>query len=146
MKSVRHQIIVLLVSALLFSCSGQRLTQANVDQVSEGMSKKQVESILGPPTSVESKDFMLLKRTTYLYRQPNGTVTVLFKDDKVAAKSSTLLKYGTDCYDIDRDQNSGGIEAASGCRHCSIPARAKMKHGLATTESFAVTFQLDQFS
>jgi len=92
MKSVRHQIIGLLVSASLFSCSGQRLTQANVDQVSEGMSKKQVESILGPPTSVESKDFMLLKRTTYLYRQPNGTVTVLFKDDKVAAKSSTLPK------------------------------------------------------
>ena len=92
MKSVRHQIILLLVSASLFSCSGQRLTQANVDQVTEGMSKKQVESILGPPTSVESKDFMLLKRTTYLYRQPNGAVTVLFKDDKVAAKSSTLPK------------------------------------------------------
>jgi hypothetical protein len=35
---------------------------------------------------------MLLKRTTYLYRQPNGAVTVLFKDDKVAAKSSTLPK------------------------------------------------------
>jgi outer membrane protein assembly factor BamE (lipoprotein component of BamABCDE complex) len=92
MKSVRRQVILLLVSWLLFSCSGQRLTQANVDQVTEGMSKKQVESILGPPTSVESKDFMLLKRTTYLYRQPNGTVTVLFKDDKVAAKSSTLPK------------------------------------------------------
>ena len=92
MKSVRLQIILPLVWALLFSCSGQRLTQANVDQVTEGMSKKQVESILGPPTSVESKDFLLLKRTTYLYRQPNGTVTVLFKDDKVAARSSTLPK------------------------------------------------------
>jgi outer membrane protein assembly factor BamE (lipoprotein component of BamABCDE complex) len=92
MKSIRHQIILLVISALLFSCSDQRLTQANVDQVTEGMSKKQVESILGPPTSVESKDFMLLKRTTYLYRQPNGTVTVLFKDDKVAARSSTLPK------------------------------------------------------
>jgi outer membrane protein assembly factor BamE (lipoprotein component of BamABCDE complex) len=92
MKNARLQIILFLVSALFFSCSGQRLTQANVDQVIEGMSKKQVESILGPPTSVESKDFMLLKRTTYLYRQANGTVTVLFKDDKVAAKSSTLPK------------------------------------------------------
>jgi outer membrane protein assembly factor BamE (lipoprotein component of BamABCDE complex) len=92
MKSIRHQIILLVISALLFSCSDQRLTQANVDQVTEGMSKKQVESILGPPASVESKDFMLLKRTTYLYRQPNGTVTVLFKDDKVAARSSTLPK------------------------------------------------------
>ena len=92
MKKPRLQVVLLLVSALFFSCSGQRLTQANVDQVTEGMSKKQVESILGPPTSVESKDFMLLKRTTYLYRQANGTVTVLFKDDKVAAKSSTLPK------------------------------------------------------
>lgn len=92
MKSARSRIILLLVSTVFVSCSGQRLTQANVDQVTEGMSKKQVESILGPPTTVETKDFMLLKRTTYLYRQPNGMVTVLFKDDKVAAKSSTLPK------------------------------------------------------
>jgi outer membrane protein assembly factor BamE (lipoprotein component of BamABCDE complex) len=86
----RGQIASISLAALLFSCMGERLTQANVNQVTEGMSKKQVESILGPPTSVESKDFMLLKRTTYLYKQDNGTVTVLFKDDKVAAKSSTL--------------------------------------------------------
>src|SRR5207237_1298778 len=59
MKSARLRIILLLVSALFFSCSGQRLTQANVDQVTEGMSKKQVESILGPPTAVETKDCML---------------------------------------------------------------------------------------
>lgn len=81
-----------LLSGLLLACTGPRLTQANVEQVSEGMSKKQVESILGPPTAVEAKDFMLLKRTTYLYRQSNGTVTVLFRDDKVVAKSSTLPK------------------------------------------------------
>jgi outer membrane protein assembly factor BamE (lipoprotein component of BamABCDE complex) len=83
---------VALLSALLLACTGQRLTQANVDQVSEGMSKKQVESILGPPTAVDTKDFMLLKRTTYSYRQSNGTVTILFQDDKVVAKSSTLPK------------------------------------------------------
>ena len=92
MKRARLQMLVVLISAFLFSCNSQRLTQANVDQVTEGMSKKQVESILGPPTAVETKDFMLLKRTTYLYRQSNGTVTVLFKDDKVAAKSSTLSR------------------------------------------------------
>lgn len=92
MQHRRLQIISLLVSALLCTCTGERLTHKNVDQITEGMSKKQVESILGPPTSVETKDFMLLKRTTYLYRQSNGTVTVLFKDDKVAAKSSTLPK------------------------------------------------------
>jgi outer membrane protein assembly factor BamE (lipoprotein component of BamABCDE complex) len=89
---MRRWLEVALLSATLFSCTGQRLTQANVDQVSEGMSKKQVESILGPPTAVDAKDFMLLKRTTYTYRQSNGTVTILFKDDKVEAKSSTLPK------------------------------------------------------
>ena len=90
MKARRLQCVCLALGALLFSCTGERLTSANVDQVTEGMSKKQVESILVPPTSVESKDFMLLKRTTYVYRQSNGTGTILFKDDKVAAKSSTL--------------------------------------------------------
>jgi outer membrane protein assembly factor BamE (lipoprotein component of BamABCDE complex) len=77
--------------ALLGGC-GPRLTQANVGQVSEGMTKKQVESILGPPTTVDTKDFLLMRRTTYTYRQPNGTVTILFKDDKVVAKSSSLPK------------------------------------------------------
>ena len=90
MKARCLQCVCLALGALFFSCTGDRLTTANVDQVVEGMSKKQVESILGPPTSVETKDFMLLKRTTYVYRQSNGTVTILFKDDKVAAKSSTL--------------------------------------------------------
>ena len=90
MKTGRLQCVWLALGALFFSCTGERLTPANVDQVTEGMSKKQVESILGPPTNVETKDFMLLKRTTYVYRQSNGTVTVLFKDDKVAAKSSSL--------------------------------------------------------
>ena len=89
---MRRWIGTAMLSALLVACTGQRLTQSNVDQVSEGMSKKQVESILGPPTAVDSKDFMLLRRTTYVYHQSNGTVTVLFKDDKVTAKSSTLPK------------------------------------------------------
>jgi len=88
----RLQIISAVIGILLCACSDQRLTQANVDQVTEGMSKKQVESILGPPTKVDTKDFLLLKRTTYVYHQSNGSVTVLFKDDKVVAKSSTLQK------------------------------------------------------
>jgi outer membrane protein assembly factor BamE (lipoprotein component of BamABCDE complex) len=92
MNRLRLQIVSAAISLLLFGCSNQRLTQANVDQVTEGMSKKQVESILGPPTNVDTKDFLLLKRSTYVYNQVNGSVTVLFKDDKVVAKSSTLQK------------------------------------------------------
>jgi outer membrane protein assembly factor BamE (lipoprotein component of BamABCDE complex) len=89
---MRRWLGVAMLSALVVACTGPRLTQANVDQVSEGMSKKQVESILGPPTTMETKEFLLLKRTTYSYQQSNGTVTVLFKDDKVEAKSSKLPK------------------------------------------------------
>lgn len=86
----RCLIASVVLSLFLGACVGQRITQANVDQVLDGMTKKQVESILGPPTMVDSKDFLLLKRTTYLYKQSNGTVTILFKDDRVQAKSSTL--------------------------------------------------------
>ena len=70
--------------------AGKRITKANVDEVSEGMSKKQVESILGPPTSIDSKDFVVMKKTTYVYRQGKDTVTIVFKDDKLQSKDSTL--------------------------------------------------------
>jgi outer membrane protein assembly factor BamE (lipoprotein component of BamABCDE complex) len=66
-----------------------RLTKANVAEVTEGMSKKQVESILGTPTTVDSKDVQL-KRTVYVYAQGKESVTIIFKDDKVQSKVSTL--------------------------------------------------------
>jgi SmpA / OmlA family len=84
----------LLVFALMLvigiSCVGKRITKANVDEVAEGMSKKQVESILGPPTSIDNQDFLIMKKTTYVYRQGKDVVTIVFKDDKVQAKDSTL--------------------------------------------------------
>ncbi len=72
--------------------SGGRLTKANVDEVSVGMSKKQVESILGPPSAIDTTDLILLKKTTYTYRQGQDRVTVVFKDDKVQSKESTLTQ------------------------------------------------------
>ena len=81
--------LVLLI-ALSLSCSSKRIAKANVDQVTEGMSKKQVESILGPPTSLKTEDFVITKKTTYVYRQGKDTVTIVFKDDKVQSKDSTL--------------------------------------------------------
>jgi outer membrane protein assembly factor BamE (lipoprotein component of BamABCDE complex) len=84
----RFALVFLLV--LCVSCSGKRITKANVDQVTDGMSKKQVESILGPPTSLNNEDFVIMKKTTYIYRQGKDTVTIVFKDDKVQSKDSTL--------------------------------------------------------
>jgi hypothetical protein len=86
----RLLLVLLLVLVLGVSCSERRITKANVDQISENMSKKQVESILGPPTSIDNKDFIVMKKTTYVYRQGKDTVTIVFKDDKVQSKESTL--------------------------------------------------------
>jgi outer membrane protein assembly factor BamE (lipoprotein component of BamABCDE complex) len=72
------------------ACSGKRITKANVDEVTEGMSKKQVESILGSPSSIDNKDFIVMKKTTYVYRQGKDSATIVFKDDKVQSKESTF--------------------------------------------------------
>ncbi|MDP9187554.1 MAG: outer membrane protein assembly factor BamE [Verrucomicrobiota bacterium] len=82
--------VLVLILVLELSCVGRRITKANVDEVAEGMSKKQVESILGPPTELDNKDFVIMKKTTYVYRQGKDTVTIVFKDDKVTEKQSTL--------------------------------------------------------
>jgi hypothetical protein len=92
---IRHssfviRLLVVLLIALSVSCIGKRITKANVDQVTEGMSKKQVESILGQPTSSKAEDPTIMKQTTYVYRQGKDTVTIVFRDDKVQSKDSTI--------------------------------------------------------
>jgi outer membrane protein assembly factor BamE (lipoprotein component of BamABCDE complex) len=91
---IRHSSFVILLFAVAFgfaSCnSSKTITKANVDEVADGMAKKQVESILGPPTTIDTKDFVLLKKTTYVYVQGKESVTIVFKDDKVQSKASTL--------------------------------------------------------
>ena len=89
LKFWRLASIVALAFALT-ACNAKRLTKANLAEVTEGMAKKQVESILGPPTSIDSKDFVVLKKTTYVYDQGKESVTVDFKYDKVQSKASTL--------------------------------------------------------
>jgi len=84
------RLFLFLVIFTSLSCAGRKITKANVDEVAEGMSKKQVESILGPPSELDNKDFLILKKTTYVYRQNKDTVTIVFKDDKVVEKQSTL--------------------------------------------------------
>ena len=89
LRSISRFLLLLLLT-LAISCGGKRIAKANVDEVSEGMSKKQVESILGPPTSMDNQDFVIMKKTTYVYRQGKDMVTIVFKDDKVQSKDSTL--------------------------------------------------------
>jgi len=89
-RTASRFILVLMLVFVLDSCIGKRITKANVDQVTEGMSKKQVESILGQPTSSKTEDPTIIKQTTYVYHQGKDTVTIIFRDDKVQSKDSTL--------------------------------------------------------
>ena len=89
--------LVLAALALIFcaSCdrsalSGSRLTPANYDQVRLGMSKAQVETILGPPTMMETKDMLIFKKTTYRYEDGKKFALVTFKNDEVDSKDSNL--------------------------------------------------------
>jgi hypothetical protein len=70
--------------------SGSRLTPANYDQISLGMSKTQVERILGPPTTMETKDMLIFKKTTYRYEDGKKFAMVTFKNDEVDGKDSNL--------------------------------------------------------
>jgi outer membrane protein assembly factor BamE (lipoprotein component of BamABCDE complex) len=90
LKSARW--LTLLAAAVLAfgACHGKRLTKANVDEVSNGMSQKEVESILGPPTSVDSTNLLVTKKVTYTYRQGNESVTIVFFNNEVASKESNL--------------------------------------------------------
>jgi outer membrane protein assembly factor BamE (lipoprotein component of BamABCDE complex) len=86
-------LLATVVFVIIAACQpSKRLTKANVDQVQEGMAKKQVESILGVPTSVDTKDYVVMKKTTYVYRQGNDSITIVFKEDKVESKESTLTQ------------------------------------------------------
>ena len=90
MKSARW--LTLLAAAVLAcgACHGKRITKANVDEVSNGMSQKEVESILGPPTSVDSTNLLVTKKVTYTYRQANESVTIVFFNNEVTSKESNL--------------------------------------------------------
>jgi outer membrane protein assembly factor BamE (lipoprotein component of BamABCDE complex) len=89
LKSISRFLLLLLLALAVACTPGRRITKANVDEVAEGMSKKQVESILGPPTETD-KGSVSSNSATYVYRQGKDTVTIVFKDDKVQSKDSTL--------------------------------------------------------
>ena len=89
-RTASRLMLALTFVLMLNGCMGKRITKANVDQVTEGMSKKQVESILGQPTSSTTENPAVMKQTTYVYRQGKDKITIVFKDDKVQSKDSTL--------------------------------------------------------
>jgi outer membrane protein assembly factor BamE (lipoprotein component of BamABCDE complex) len=95
MQKIRLPVLLLAAVLALASCnrnplSGSKLTPANYDQITTGMSKAQVENILGPPTRMESKDMVIFKKTTYRYEDGKKFAMITFKNDEVDSKDSNL--------------------------------------------------------
>jgi outer membrane protein assembly factor BamE (lipoprotein component of BamABCDE complex) len=86
---------VLLAILVLAACnrnvlSGSKLTLDNYNQITTGMSKGQVEKILGPPTSTETKDMLIFKKTTWRYEDGPKFAQITFKNDEVDGKDTNL--------------------------------------------------------
>ncbi len=87
--------VALLAILLLPACNrnlltGSKLTLDNYNQITTGMSKAQVEKILGPPTSMETKDMLIFKKTTWRYEDGQKFAQITFKNDEVDSKDTNL--------------------------------------------------------
>ena len=70
--------------------TGSKLTLENYNKVTTGMSKSQVEKILGSPTNAETKDMIIYKKTTYRYEDGKNFAMITFKNDEVDGKDTNL--------------------------------------------------------
>ena len=98
MNGIKNSVVAAFLAAVLLgfpgcdrgALSGSKLTTANYDKISMGMSKSQVETILGSPTSADTKDMLIFKKTTYRYEEGDKFAMVTFKNDEVDGKDTNL--------------------------------------------------------
>jgi outer membrane protein assembly factor BamE (lipoprotein component of BamABCDE complex) len=95
MRSMKIIPAVFLAILLLAACNrnaltGSKLTLDNYNQITTGMSKAQVEKILGPPTSMETKDMLIFKKTIWRYEDGQKFAQITFKNDEVDSKDTNL--------------------------------------------------------
>ena len=87
--------VALLTILVLAACNrsvmtGSKLTLDKYNQITTGMSKAQVEKILGPPTSMETKDMLIFKKTIWRYEDGQKFAQITFKNDEVDGKDTNL--------------------------------------------------------
>jgi hypothetical protein len=99
MRSHNTRTLLSLLTSLLVAVScdrnpvtGSKLTPNNYDQITVGMSKAQVERILGSPTTVDTKDMMIFKKTTYRYENGKKFAMFTFKNDELDSKEGNLQR------------------------------------------------------
>jgi outer membrane protein assembly factor BamE (lipoprotein component of BamABCDE complex) len=87
--------VALLAILVLAACNrnlltGSKLTLDNYNQITTGMSKPQVERILGSPTSMETKDMLVFKKTIWRYEDGRKFAQIAFKNDEVDSNDANL--------------------------------------------------------
>jgi len=87
--------VALFATMVLAACNrnvltGSKLTLDNYNQITAGMSKAQVDKILGPPTSMETKDMLIFKKTIWRYEDRQKFAQITFKNDEVDSKDTNL--------------------------------------------------------
>lgn len=93
---MNYRLLVVLGFALvLVSCNNSstadtKFTRVNFDQIHENMSKEQVLNILGPPTSTNTEDKLIYKRTTWRYVKSDKYINITFKNDELDSKDTNL--------------------------------------------------------
>jgi len=70
--------------------TGSKLNLNNYNQVTTGMSKMQVERIMGLPTTSETKDMLIFKKTSYRYEEGPKFPLFTFKNDELDTKEGNL--------------------------------------------------------
>ena len=96
MNSLSFRFVVAIMAALLFlgasGCDrhGSKLTLANYNQITTGMSKGQVQEILGTPTSMNTKNMVLYEKTTWRYEDGKKFAIITFKNDELDSKDTNL--------------------------------------------------------
>ena len=86
---------IIILSITISGCdrnplSGSKLTLSNYNQITTGMTKAQVEKILGSPTSIETKDMLIFKKTTWRYEDGKKFAMITFRNDEVDGKDTNL--------------------------------------------------------
>ena len=80
---------------LMLGGCGAKVSKSNYDKIKDGMTVSEVESILGKGTEQAGVAGTLGKLTgsgkIMVWKDGDKTITVTFKDDKVAAKVATGL-------------------------------------------------------
>jgi outer membrane protein assembly factor BamE (lipoprotein component of BamABCDE complex) len=95
---MHKQILTVFFALIVLAVSGcnrnaltaSKLTLDNYNKITTGMSKSQVENILGPPTTMETKDMIVFKKTSYRYEEGKNFAMITFKNDEVDSKDTNL--------------------------------------------------------